>query len=92
MPRVYSKRKGAAPAPKGAVYVGRPSPWGNPFIVGVHGEQGECVELYRRWIVAEEQGSLRQAVRGLLRGQDLVCWCAPEPCHADVLLEIANGD
>ena len=26
-----------------------------------------------------------------LKGKDLVCWCAPQPCHADVLLEIANS-
>lgn len=27
-----------------------------------------------------------------LRGRDLACWCAPDqPCHADVLLELANG-
>lgn len=31
-------------------------------------------------------------VRRKLRGKNLACWCAPgKPCHADVLLEIANG-
>lgn len=90
MPRVYSRRKGAEPPPEGAVYVGRPSKWGNPFKVGVHGAQGECVEMYRR-MVMDHGPRLRDEIRAELRGKDLVCWCAPKPCHADVLLEIANG-
>jgi hypothetical protein len=32
------------------------------------------------------------AAKTELRGKDLVCWCAPKLCHADVLLEIANAD
>jgi len=93
MPRVYSRRKGAEPLPltSAAVYVGRPSMWGNPFVVGEDGSQGECVELYRQWVAEPERVTLRRAIRRDLRGKDLVCWCAPKPCHADVLLEIANG-
>jgi hypothetical protein len=35
---------------------------------------------------------LREQARGELRGKDLACWCAlDEPCHGDVLLEIANA-
>ena len=35
-------------APDGAVYIGRGTPWGNPYIVGVHGARGECVDLFVR--------------------------------------------
>jgi hypothetical protein len=50
------------------------------------------VELFRAWIHAPEQAGVRQRVRRELRGLDLACWCKPGwPCHADVLLEIANG-
>jgi hypothetical protein len=84
--RVYSKRVGGIPPQ--AVYVGRPTKWGNPFVVGVHGKQGECVELYRKWLM--EQPALIQQAREELRGKDLVCWCAPLPCHADVLMKMAN--
>lgn len=91
MPRVYSKRKGAEKPPDDAVYVGRPTRWGNPFIVGQDGKQGECVTLYRDWLLDPERAPLRRAVRAELRGKDLVCWCAPKPCHADVLLEVANA-
>ena len=88
-PRVYSKRKGAEPPPKGAVYVGRPSRWGNPFVVGKDGTQEECVDEFRHWLLGN--AALSAAVRADLRGKDLVCWCAPLPCHADVLLEVANA-
>ncbi|CAM5249745.1 hypothetical protein SGLAM104S_01596 [Streptomyces glaucescens] len=49
----------------------------------------QVVELYRRWIA--ERPELIAAARRELAGRDLMCWCPPgQPCHADVLLEIAN--
>ena len=36
-------------------------------------------------------GKFRDAIRKELKGKDLVCWCAPKSCHADILLEIANA-
>jgi|ERR1700722_17514529 len=91
IPKVYSKRKGAIPPPSDAVYVGRPTAFGNPFIVGKDGKQGECVELYREWILKLENRGLLENIKGKLKGKDLVCWCAPLPCHADVLLELSNN-
>lgn len=88
MPRVLNKRVDGIPA--GAVYVGRPSKWGNPFVVGRDGVQGECVTLYEDWI--SEQPELQAAAKMELQGKDLVCWCHPRPCHAEVLLRIANGN
>ena len=91
--------------PEGAIYVGRPTVWGNPFRVGktqMHDIRDataqECVDLYREWVTAP-QGMVAE-IREHLRGRDLACWCPLEdehgnrvPCHADVLLEIANrGD
>lgn len=90
-PRVYSKRKGAQRPPAGAVLVDRTTPHGNQFVIGKDGTRGECVELHRDWIMDPEQATYRERVRRELRGKDLVCWCAPKPCHANVLLEIANG-
>lgn len=98
MPRVLNKRQFTTSrtpldggVPRGAVYVGRPSKWGNPFVVGKDGTRAEVVAKYREWINAPEQARLRAEARIELRGRDLVCWCAPELCHADVLLEIANS-
>lgn len=85
-----------------AVHVGRPGPWGNPFIVGRHGDSAYCVDLYRALLagmlrVGPDIEALERARRfiaenlGELRGRNLACWCRPgQPCHADVLLEVAN--
>lgn len=91
MPRVLNKKHGLIPL--SAVYVGRPSKWGNPFRVGAYGTldgtREEVIEKYRKWIT---EGAGHFLLRDLheLRGKDLVCHCAPLPCHADVLLELAN--
>jgi hypothetical protein len=69
------------------VYVGRPSKWGNPFVIGRDGSRDDVIAKYRAWIV--RQPELLAALHEL-RGKDLVCWCAPERCHAEVLVELAN--
>jgi hypothetical protein len=71
----------------GAVYVGRPSKWGNPFVIGVHGDRAKVIELYERRLLGD-QALLADLPE--LRGRNLACWCAPSPCHADVLLRLAN--
>ncbi len=72
--------------PKDAVYVGRPGKWGNPFVVGRDGTREEVIKRYKYFILYSA-GDLDLYE---LRGKDLVCWCAPEACHADILLELAN--
>ncbi len=81
--------------PDGAVYVGRAapglpaSPFANPFTVREY-EPAEAVRRYRDRLLAEPV--LLAAVRRDLPGRDLACWCpVGQPCHADVLLEVANG-
>lgn len=81
-PRVLNKRDGGD-----GVYVGRPSKWGNPFVIGRDGTREQVIEKYRHTLTPAQV----EAARRELRGKNLVCWCAPLPCHADVLLEIANG-
>lgn len=126
--RIQRRRSDGWRTPEGAVYVGRPTKWGNPFKVYL------C-PCCRHWDVIDENGvtylinhkvarrvtplsdSKRDAhikavslFKGLyvhmygsiiperdlsslavLRGKDLVCWCpASLPCHADVLLDLAN--
>ena len=48
----------------------------------------EAIALYREWIIKKIATGERDITE--LRGKDLVCWCAPLPCHADILLELAN--
>lgn len=69
------------------IYIGRPTKWGNPFVVGKHGTRQEVIEKYRAWIVNQPE---LLAALGELKGQNLACYCAPKACHGDVLLELAN--
>jgi uncharacterized protein DUF4326 len=54
------------------VYVGRPSKWGNPFVIGRDGSRDQVIAKYRAWIV--RQPALMAALHEL-RGKNLVCWC-----------------
>jgi hypothetical protein len=151
--RIQLRRTKGWRKPEGAIYVGRPSPYGNPFPVDSDwmtwmaiaigfradkdGRRQAAVALHRAWITkggvrlreyapiqngeydggALEFGdgsvvSMADHVAGIatwgaslyeaptlperpdlepLRGHDLACWCPPGPCHADVLLELANA-
>ena len=96
--RVLNKRTDKIPPE--AVYVGRPSKWGNPWRIGEkHPADGhrltrkEVIELYQNNIgqmlkAKRDDGSLILNIEEL-KGKDLVCWCSPLPCHADILLELA---
>jgi hypothetical protein len=86
--------------PQDAVYVGRPTIWGNPWRVGgkAHGALGpmEAVAEYERALVKGElkdrTGKPLLDQLHQLRGRDLACWCDPDkPCHADILLHYANS-
>lgn len=81
--------------PADTIYVGRPTVWGNPYVVGSKLLTGETltaeksVELYRQH-VAEVFDPL--TIRTRLGGRNLACWCPLDrPCHADVLLDLANA-
>lgn len=91
--------------PENTVRVTRPCRWGNPFVVTSKFDAGkkiggsyiavptveDAVECYRLMLV-EHRPDMVEAARGELRGKNLACWCPfDQPCHADVLLEIANG-
>ena len=85
--------------PEGAVYVGRGTKWGNPYPVGGRKEGAltigpvtpqQCVSAYRAlvWDIPPWDDLPFDE----LRGKDLACWCPlDQPCHADVLIELANG-
>ncbi|HET9141397.1 DUF4326 domain-containing protein [Actinophytocola sp.] len=70
------------------VYIGRPSKWGNPFVIGRYPTRAQVVERYRQWLF--EQPHLLAAF-GELAGKTLGCWCAPHACHGDVLAELVAG-
>lgn len=71
------------------VYVGRGrgSIWGNPFREGRDGSREQVIAKYEQWLRTQPELMARLPQ---LRGKVLGCWCAPKPCHADVLLRLAN--
>jgi uncharacterized protein DUF4326 len=104
--RVQLSRAKGWRMPPNTVRVSRPGKWGNPFRIGdikwfvndadpddrvviYVNSNAEAVAAFR-WLAAQEK--YRTQVVAELRGKNLACWCKPgEPCHADVLLEIANA-
>jgi hypothetical protein len=104
--RVQLSRKKGWRKPPNTVNVARPSPWGNRFVIGevqdgiLTIDRDHAVSRFRESLTpfdGTRSGFLRGAVdpeevRRQLRGKNLACWCpAGQPCHADVLLELANG-
>ena len=69
------------------IYIGRPSKWGNPFVIGVDGNREEVIEQYRSWIL--EQPKLLADIYEL-KDKTLGCFCKPKACHGDVLVELAD--
>lgn len=53
-------------------------------------DRAEVLQKYREYMSSSGAAELWKEIRKELKGKDLVCWCAPKPCHADILLEIAN--
>lgn len=83
--RVQRRRTKGWRMPEGAIYVGRPSRWGNP--ASFRGS----VERFRQYAASLSGHPSYAKWIGDLRGHDLACWCpVDQPCHADVLLELAN--
>ena len=88
MPKVYNKRNRLQVKPLDAILVDRTTKWGNRFKIGRDGTRAEVISKYEALVhqaIYQNPDYLKS-----LRGKDLICWCAPEPCHADVLLRLAN--
>lgn len=86
-----SRRKGSR-LPTGAVKVDRTTKWGNPYVGDGPHDRALMVKLFAEYCERPEQVDFVAAVRAELRGKVLACWCPlDEPCHADVLLMLANG-
>jgi hypothetical protein len=95
--RIQRKRTKGWRMPADAIYVGRPSKWGNPWQPTSDTTRHECVRHYEEWLNGEHPAVLPKHRADILRdmnhlrGKDLACWCRwDQPCHADVLLDLAN--
>ena len=68
------------------VYIGRGSRWGNPFVIGIHGDRAEVIAQFKEYANARIKVDMNWLKP--LVNQDLVCYCAPKACHGDFLLEL----
>lgn len=76
--------------PEGAVYIGRGSKWGNPWVIGKDGSREEVIARFRTYLwqrINNDKTVMREIAA--LHGKDLVCFCKPAPCHGDVLEKAA---
>lgn len=108
MPRRVQRRRvaGEPGMPPGAIYVGRPSRWGNPWPTrsGNKHAAAVAVAFFAAWLKfdpaapATSTDMVMRRSRILndlweLRGRDLACWCPlDQPCHADVLLSMDDAE
>ena len=95
--RIQRKRTKGWRMPPNAIYVGRPTRYGNPNIVGDLFNGGnmsaaDAVSQFRSQLIGHRLQFGLNEIHRVLAGHDLACWCPlDQPCHADVLLELANG-
>lgn len=87
MPVVFNKYSNP---PRTAVYIERGSPWGNPFVIGKDGDRDVVCDKYAAMVDADP--SFKAQIIANLKGKDLVCFCKPQRCHGDYLLEVANAE
>lgn len=71
--------------PEGAIYIGRGTPWGNPFRLGIDGNRATVIEKYRHWLATHPEIDLEP-----LRGKVLICSCKPLECHGDVIVDLLH--
>lgn len=83
------------------VYIGRPksaydrlhkTDWGNPFIIGKHGNREQVIAQYEtlmRERLNEPHPYWREELEAL-KGKTLGCFCKPQACHGDVLVKLIN--
>ena len=83
--KVWNKRN--PNTPRDVVYIGRPSKWGNPFTMNGEQDRERVIAQFEQYLLNSPK---LLAQLGELKGQDLVCYCAPKACHGDILLRLAN--
>lgn len=90
--RVQRKRTKGWRMPPNTLYVGRPSLFGNPYQISYRGRLWAVSEYKKALFSGLGWGNLRiNMAKSLLKGKNLACWCPlDKPCHADILLKIAN--
>tara|TARA_Y100001949_G_C15808556_1_gene252424 strand:+ start:345 stop:602 length:258 start_codon:yes stop_codon:yes gene_type:complete len=71
------------------VDIGRPSIWGNPYIIGRDGDRATVVAKYKEHFLGSFH--LKQLATEKLKGKVLGCYCKPEACHGDIIVDFLEG-
>lgn len=65
-------------------YIGRPSSLGNPYVIGKDGTREQVVIKFKRYAVQH----LLEEIKSLPKDAVLACWCSPQDCHGNAIMEI----
>lgn len=95
--RIQRRRTKGWRLPENTVCVDRSTKWGNPFKVnnkpdsmGIVMSPEFCIKMYEQFLIWDAPYD-EEDIKKELKGKNLACFCPlDQPCHADVLLEIAN--
>ena len=89
MPKVYNVKE-ISNLSEDFIYIGRPSKYGNPFLIGKDGTRKQVIQKFIDMLNSDIH--LMNEIKNELKGKNLVCHCKPKECHGDYLLQIANED
>lgn len=84
--KVLNKNKDTIP--ENSTYIGRPSKWGNPFVMRSENDRDSVCDQYQKWLYSQPE--LMIAAVKELRDKNLVCYCAPRRCHGDTLMVVSK--
>lgn len=82
-PKVLNKKYHLPPPD--SIYIGRGSKWGNPFVIGVDGNRDRVCDKFEKEILPHLDIEP-------LRGKSLICFCAPQRCHGDSIMNALYGE
>jgi len=84
VPRVWNAATEDYPA--WAVPIARPTPLGNPYVIGRDGTREEVLAKYEAYV--RRRPGLLARIQAL-QGKDLLCWCYPQACHGDIIIRLS---
>ena len=84
-------KKTMASLSRNDVYIGRPSPLGNPFPMKSEKDRDSVVQQFRIYFIDRllaRDPEIEKAFKKLQPDNNLVCFCAPKACHGDVIKKL----
>ena len=76
---------------KDYVFIGRGSPFGNPYVIGKDGDRDEVIKKYERDFYKKIKNERFRRLVLSLKGKKLGCFCKPEKCHGDIIVQYLEG-